>query len=251
MSHSSGVSFQNRYPYSAKIICEEHGTAFHRQVLENKKGKQEVWQCKVYRSHGRSGCSAPQIRRSEVDAILSVIFKELMKDKQTIIDSLITVITNIPKEVDYEKLRSRVQGEIGEIEQKKDRLLDLSIAGALTAEELKRRNATFNEQIRKCESQLAAIQKEEERVGDGKLNIAEIRRVLDKELSFEGELNSALLTTILDKIVVKKESTKDELYLDVYLKLGQQYEAVYSPGILPTSINRLKNITPKPPTRRT
>ena len=26
MSHSSGVTYHNRYPYSAKIICEEHGT---------------------------------------------------------------------------------------------------------------------------------------------------------------------------------------------------------------------------------
>ena len=40
------------------------------------------------------------------------------------------------------------------------------------------------------------------------------------ELSFEGEPNSALLTTILEKIVVKKESTKEEIHLDVYLKLG-------------------------------
>ena len=250
MSHSSGVSFQNRYPYSAKIICEEHNTTFHRQVLENKKGKQEVWQCKVYRSHGRSGCSAPQIRSSEVDAILTEIFKELMKDKQAIIDSLVKVITSVPKEVDYDRLRSRVQEEMDEIEKKKDRLLDLSIAGALDAPEFKKRNDALNVRLRECESQLSAIRQEEERAVDNKLNEAEIRRVLDRELSFEGEPNSALLTTILDKIVVKKGSTKEEIHLDIYLKLGQQYEAIYSPGTLPTSINRLKNTTPKPPTRR-
>ena len=90
-----------------------------------------------------------------------------------------------------------------------------------------------------------AIRKEEDRVGDGKLNEAEIRRVLERELSFEGEPNSALLTTILEKIVVKKGSTKEEIHLDIYLKLGQQYEAIYSPGTLPASINRLKNTTRK------
>ena len=251
MSHSSGVSFQKRYPYSAKIICKEHGTTFHRQVLENKKGKQEVWQCKVYRSHGRSGCSAPQIRSSEVDAILTEIFKELMKDKHAIIDSLVKVITSVPKEVDYDRLRSRVQEEMDEIEKKKDRLLDLSTAGALDVEEFKKRNDALNIRLRECESQLSAIRQEEERAADSKLNEAEIRRVLDRELSFEGEPNSALLTTILKKIVVKKESTKEEIHLDVYLKLGQQYEAIYSPHNLPTSINRLKNTTPRPPIRRT
>ena len=95
------------------------------------------------------------------------------------------------------------------------------------------------------------IRQEEERAVDNKLNEAEIWRALDRELSFEGEPNPALLTTILEKIVVKKGSTKEEIHLDIYLKLGQQYDAIYSPQNLPTSINRLKNITPRPPTRRT
>ena len=251
MSHSSGVSFQNRYPYSAKIICEEHNTTFHRQVLENKKGKQEVWQCKVYRSHGRSGCSAPQIRSCEVDAILTEIFKELMKDKQAIIDSLVKVITSVPKEVDYDRLRSRVQEEMDEIEKKKDRLLDLSIAGALTVDEFKQRNDALNVRLCTLGSQLEAIRQEEEKSGEGNLNIAEIRRVLDRELSFEGGTNTALVASILDKIVVKKESTKEEIHLDIFLKLGQQYEAVYAMKEASASIIRLKNTTPRPPTKRT
>ena len=174
-----------------------------------------------------------------------------MKDKQAIIDSLVKVITSVPKEVDYDKLRSRVQEEMDEIEKKKDRLLDLSIAGALDVDEFKKRNDALNVRLRECESQLDAIQKEEERVGDGKLNEAEIRRVLERELSFEGEANPALLTTILERIVVKKESTKEEIHLDIYLKLGQQYEAIYSPHNLPTSINRLRNTMPRRRIRRT
>lgn len=250
MSHSSGESFQNRYPYSTKIICEEHGTTFHRQVLESSKGKKEVWQCKVYRTHGRAACSAPQIRSSELDLILSQIFQELMKDKQAIIDSLVAVLTSVPKEVDYGSQRRRVEDEIEEINLKKDRLLDLSVAGALTVEEFKQRNDAMNVQIRMLENQLEAIREEEAKCGKGELNIAEIRRVLDKELSFEGEINTALVASILEKIVVKKGSTKEEIHLDVYLKLGQQYEAIYAPTKTSASIIRLKNTTPRPPIRR-
>ena len=43
-----------------------------------------------------------------------------MKDKQAIIDSLVKVITSVPKEVDYDRLRSRVQEEMDEIEKKKE-----------------------------------------------------------------------------------------------------------------------------------
>lgn len=249
-SHSSGISFHNRYPYSAKIYCEEHGTTFHRQVIQTKKGQQEVWQCKVYRSHGRAACSAPQIRSSDLDVILSDIFKELVRDKEKIIDSLVTVLTNIPKEVDYGKLRCQVENEMEDLERKKNRLLDLSIAGALTVEEFKERNDAFNAQIQECQGKLTAIRQEEENRTSEELDIPAIRRALDEALRFTGEIDTALVATILDRVVVKKESTKDDIHLDIFLKLGSTYEAVYTPLKHTAGITSLRNITPKPPIRR-
>ena len=249
-SHSSGLSFHNRYPYSTKIYCEEHGTTFHRQVIQTKKGQQEVWQCKVYRSHGRAACSAPQIRSSDLDFILSDIFKELIRDKQKIIDSLVTGLTNIPKEVDYGKLRCQVENEMDDLERKKNRLLDLSIAGALTVEEFKERNDAFNAQILECQGKLTAIRQEEENQSSEELDIPAIRQALDEALRFTGEIDTALVATILDKVVVKKESTKDDIHLDIFLKLGSTYEAVYTPLKHTAGNTSLKNTTHKPPTRR-
>ena len=249
-SHSSGLSFHNRYPYSAKIYCEEHGTTFHRQVIQTKKGQQEVWQCKVYRSHGRAACPAPQIRSSDLDVILSDIFKELVRDKEKIIDSLVTVLTNIPKEVDYGKLRCQVENEMDDLERKKNRLLDLSIAGALTVEEFKERNDAFNAQIQECQGKLTAIRQEEENQSSEELDIPAIRQALDEALRFTGEIDTALVATILDKVVVKKESTKDDIHLDIFLKLGSTYEAVYTPLKHTEGNTSLKNTTHKPPTRR-
>ena len=248
-SHSSGLSFHNRYPYSTKIYCEEHGTTFHRQVIQTKKGQQEVWQCKVYRSRGRAACSAPQIRSSDLDFILSDIFKELIRDKQKIIDSLVTVLTNIPKEVDYGKLRCQVENEMDDLERKKNRLLDLSIAGALTVEEFKERNDAFNAQILERQEKLTAIRKEENQPSE-ELDIPAIRQALDEALRFTGEIDTALVATILDKVVVKKESTKDDIHLDIFLKLGSTYEAVYTPLKHTAGNTSLKNTTHKPPTRR-
>ena len=249
-SHSSGLSFHNRYPYSTKIYCEEHGTTFHRQVIQTKKGQQEVWQCKVYRSHGRAACSAPQIRSSDLDFILSDIFKKLIRDEQKIIDSLVTVLTNIPKEVDYGKLRGQVENEMDDLERKKNRLLDLSIAGALTVEEFKERNDAFNAQILACQGKLTAIRQEEESRSSEELDIPAIRQALDRALSFTGDIDTALVATILDRVVVKRESTKDAIRLDIFLKLGSTYEAVYTPLKHTAGITSLKNITHKPPTRR-
>ena len=250
MEHGSGVTYQNRYPYSTKIICEEHGTTFHRQVLENKSGAVEAWQCKIYRQKGRSACSAPQIRSFELDQILGEIMKQLTKDKKALIDSLITVISSVPKDVDYEKIRSRIRDEIDQIHIKKDRLLDLSVAGALTTTEFKQRNDALNEQIRNYEAQLKTVCDEEEKNAGGTLDEAEIRRVLEQELSFDGEINSALVASVLDKVVVKKESTKKEIHLDIYLKLGQKYEAIYSPQKISASLTPTRSITQRMRIRR-
>ena len=241
MTHSSGASYHNRYPYSTKIICEEHGTTFHRQVLTSAKGSKEVWLCKVYRQQGKAACSAPQIRSSELDRIMAEIFTEMVKDKNAIIDSLITVITNVPKEVDFERMLSQVESGIASTKQKKDRLLDLHIAGAITIEEFKERNDSLNDLLKEQESQLAAIHQEQTKAGSQELDIDAIRKELDAQLSFKGEINSALVATILDKIVVKKESTKEEIHLDIYLKLGQKFEAVYAPQATLTGINPPRN----------
>lgn len=249
--HSSGASYHNRYPYSGKIYCEEHGTTFHRQTLESSKGIKEVWQCKVYRAKGRAACSAPQVRSAELDQIMAQIFARMMKDKNAIIDALLTVLRSVPQEVDYSKAKARVEEEIAAVNAKKDRLLELSMVDALTVAEFKQRNDAFNRQLRELEIQLTTIQAEEQRQRDSAMDMEKIRQALDRELSFRDGINSDLVAAILEKIVVKKESTKNEIHLDIFLKLGTRFEAVYDPKNLPASINRAKNTTPRPQIRRT
>ena len=244
--HANGATYHNRYPYSGKIYCEEHGTTYHRHMLESKNGKIEAWHCKVYRAKGRAGCTAPQLRSEELDQIMADIFTKMMKDKNTIIDAVLTVLQSVPQEVDYTKAKQRVEEEMVQIKAKKDRLLELSMADALTVAEFKSRNEAFNQQLRTLETQLATIQIEEERQKTAALDYTKIRAALDRELSFTDGINSNLVATILEKIVVKKESTKEEIHLDIYLKLGAKFEA-----ILPSaSFNRARSITPRSRSKR-
>lgn len=248
--HASGASYHNRYPYSGKIICEEHGTTFHRRVLNKKTGDEEVWQCKVYRTGGREACSAPQLRSAELDSILAEIFNQMVKDRNIIIDSLLAVLQSVPQEVDYSKAAARVEDEMDALNAKKDRLLELNLDGAISNTEFKTRNDGFNRQLQTLEVQLATIRAEERRQKESALDTEKIRMVLRQELSFENGINSNLVSTILDKVIVKRESTKQEIHLDVFLKLGTQFEAVYDPQNPPTCINRAKNTTPPKVTRR-
>ena len=129
-------------------------------------------------------------------------------------------------------------------------MLELNLDGAISNTEFKTRNDGFNHQLQTLEAQLAMIRAEERRQKEAALDIEQIRRVLEKELSFENGINSNLVSTILDRVIVKKESTKNDIHLDIFLKLGERFEAVYDPKKLPACINRAKNTTPPDRIRR-
>ncbi len=251
MSHQSGATFHNRYPYSGKIVCEEHGTSFHRQVLKSARGNQEVWQCRVYRDKGRAACSAPQLRTAELDQIMADIFNRLAQDKQVIIDAVVTVLQAVPDERDYAQDIRRIEEELSSLRAKKDRLLEMSIEGVITTAEFKQRNDGFNQQVQALEERLESLQTEAEKGQRTAAQLEEIRAALEHELTFQNGINSALVTTILDKIVVKKDSTKERIHLDIHLKFGGPWEAAFSRADFSLCFIRPKNITPKAPTRKT
>lgn len=227
-AHQKSAEFHNRYPYSGKIICGEHGESYHRRVLKSAKGDKEVWQCRVYHQRGKAGCSAPQLRSSELDEIMARIFDELAQNKQSIVDAVVKLIRSVPDEHDYARDRKKLEQEEEAIRAKKDRLLEMSIEGALDTTEFKSRNDGFNAQLAALEQQKEALRAEEEISKSTAAQLDNIKAALEEELSFQNGIDSALVTTILDRIVVKPESTKEEIHLEIHLKIGEPRDVVYT-----------------------
>lgn len=251
MSHQSAAEFHNRYPYSGKIICEEHGTSFYRQVLNSSKGKKEVWQCRVYRNRGRAACSAPQMRTSELNKIMAEIFSQMIHNKQEIVDAVVKVIQSVPQEHDFQQDIRRMESELSAIHAKKDRLLDMSIEGVISTVEFKQRNDGFNQQIQALGQQLAILKAEEEKSLISTEQLNKIKATLEDDLSFQNGIRSELVTTILDHIVVKKGSTKEEFHLDIYLKFGDPCGVIFDRANSSFCFTCSRSTIPRTPTRRT
>ena len=251
MSHQNAAEFHNRYPYSGKIICEEHGTSFHRQVRKSMKGEKEAWQCRVYRNRGRAGCSAPQLLTEELDQIMARIFAQLAQDKQAIVEAVVKIIRSVPNELDYQQDIRRIAEEISAIIWKKERLLEMSIERALSTTEFKQRNERFNQQLQELERQKRSLELEKDKSKISVDQLSKIKTALEEEITFQNGINSALVTTILDHIVVKKDSTREVMHLDIHLKLGEPYEAIIDRKNSSFSFNRLKNIIPAKAIRMT
>jgi site-specific DNA recombinase len=227
LRHQSRAEFHNRYPYSGKIICQTHGTSFHRQVLKSAKGEKEVWQCRVYRQRGRAACSSPQLGTWELDGLMAQIFTRLVQNKQAIIDTLVSIIVHLPHEYDCTHSIKRLEEEIDQLNAKKDRLLEISTAGGLTISEFKKRNDGFNRQLAALENKLELVRQEQEKNQNATVPPEQLRAALQKELDFTDGIDSNLVTTILDHIIVNQNSTKEEVHVEIFLKCGGPCKAVF------------------------
>ena len=251
MEHRSAAEFHNRYPYSGKILCEAHGTSFYRQVLKSARGEREVWQCRVYRSRGRAGCAAPQLSTAELNRIMAGIFDRLVRDKREIVETVVRVIQAVPDADGGGQDLRRMEEECRLIRAKKDRLLELSLAGAVAAEEFRQRNDGFNAQLNAAERQLADLREELGRSRMSPERLEAIRAALERALSFEGAGNTAVFTAILDHIVVREESTRERLVLEVHLTFGNPFGVLFERASASFCLTPSKNTTHRKQTRRT
>ncbi len=227
-AHRAGADYHSRYPYSGKIICQKHGSRFYRQLLKSAKGEKEVWQCSVYRSHGRAACSAPQIFTGELDSLMACILSALIPNRDILSDAVCGLLASAPDGDERQMLR-HFETELAAVRAKKERLLDRSIEGALSTEEFKKRNGSLSAQAAALEGRLKSIQAAAGQ-DTGDPSSSRLRGALFDELDFENGISSAVAAAVLDHLVVREESTKETLYLDLYPKLGPPVRAVVDRG---------------------
>ena len=223
-----GVGYQSKYPYSGKIICGKHGTAFHRQSFKTMERHTEYWQCRMYREHGKAGCDLPTLRTKELDAILADQFQKLVKNQKQIVRLVMDSVSSVQQKRDYSGQITQLNTQISQLEGKKDKLLELSIANAITIQEFKKRNNRFNEQIADMQEQMISLQKLEENGSAAGVDLSAIEKALWQELSFQDTISTEVVASILDHVVVCEGSTKQRIDLELYLRLGQTASVTFS-----------------------
>ena len=225
MERQSGCDYHNRYPYSGKILCETHAASCHRQVIKNAKGERETWQCRVYRQKGKAGCSTPHLRSDDLNLIMAEIFRQVLTDRDAVIRTVLRILRASGEAPEHPAEVKHLRAEIAAIQSKKEHLLELGMDGGLTPAEFQKCSDGLKERLRLLEERLAQAASEAEKEKNAKAHAAEIRSVLEEKLSLRGEPDAKLLTAILDHVAVKRESTRDDVFLEIHLRWGAVYYA--------------------------
>ena len=219
-TRARGAGYHNRYPYSGKLVCGIHGTAFHRQAFRTETGQTEFWKCRVSREQGKAGCCLPAVYTAELDRVLEAYFAE-QTDRERLAQLTLRVLREADGRAERAARAASLSAQMQSIEAKKEKLLELSIAGALTAEEFMCRNERFNVRLAELDAQRRTLEAPPES------DLTGIGRAVYAELSFADGVSSALTAAILDHAVVCPESDGDKTVLELHFRNGGTAKAAF------------------------
>ena len=193
----------------------------------------------------------PSIRTKELDAVLADLFQKMITNQKEIIQLVLRSISESERKVDYSGQIENLRGQILQLSIKKEKLLELSIADAITLQEFKVRNNRLNDQISDLERQIKVLQQQEEENGVTRIDSKVFEKALWEELRFEDSVHSEVVASILERVVVCEGSNDKEMHLEIHLRLGQTVSADFLRGPFVFCDNSLKSITARPATRTT
>ena len=218
MASSDKTSYQNKYLYSGKIVCGEHGDCYHHTIYKYKNlGNKELWACKRYNEGDK--CRNPLVYNAEIDAVMREVYNQIICEKASIINDLIELYKESGSTKAIAKSKHKVQSDINALLAKKDKLLDLVMDDRLSNEEFEQRNNAFNKQIEELRAKLSELDEEEQKSLDLKESIESLRSNIANELDFTEDLGKNVVDSFIDKIVVYKSDVENQIDLKIFLKL--------------------------------
>ena len=217
-SSNDKTSYQNRYPYSGKIICGVHKLPYYRSLYRYQSGDKEIWQCQEYSKRGKDGCKSPVLYTIELDDIMRQVLEELSIRKTEIIHELMQLYTTLGSGARTEEDIARCKTGIDEILRRKDKLLDLSIDGRISDEEFSLRNERFNGEIEQLWTRLRELEGEKLKNQDMMQSIETLRQAITEELNFTNGFTVGVIDALLDHIEVLAAEDKNRVEVKVFLK---------------------------------
>lgn len=216
------TSYQNKYPYSGKILCGIHHEPYYRSVYRYPSGNKEVWQCQEYTRKGKSGCSSPIIYTSELDEIMRKALEEVAIQKAEIVHDLLRVYSSLEGGKKVEENVAKCRSNMEEILRRKDKLLDLSVDGRISDEEFSLRNDRFNQELEGLRRRLDELEEEKQKNKEMMQSMERLRQVITRELNFEHGFSDGVIDALLDHIEVNGTADKKVVKATVCLRAIQE-----------------------------
>ena len=200
--------------YTNKLICNEHNEIFIRCAGSNRRSN-PTWVCKKYKKEGILSCNSPIIKERILDKFISNLIIEYINENLLLMK---TEVIDLYNEVFFKsnnKLKIFLEQQIEELNNKRDKLINLNISNIISSDELKNKLNKNDMEISKLKDKLNNI--------DIKNNYYERLKNIELEIdNISNVYNNLNVYTnlLIDKIIVTKLETRYKMTLEIYFNDG-------------------------------
>ena len=221
VSQVSKAKHSNRYAFSGKIKCGRCGVSYVARYKKRKDGSQyKSWQCLEAAKHGNRhldkagnpvGCVAESIRNEDALQIMRRVCDSLDYEKDRILSNLFHAIAGVVKEDSGVVDTAGLEAKIGQVEEKRTRLIDLYMSSDITKEQFIAARDKCEEEIAEIKSLIENTEQQERIRQEQQTLIGDIEGALS-EMIIGMTYDDEFYRNILDRIIVH-----DRDHIDVVL----------------------------------
>ena len=199
---------QTIYPLSGKLYCKKHKCGFVRKI-RHYKNKEDViyWYCRDFHKKGKKNCVPACFKEEDLYNILLIVFKKYEIYKEEIAEDLMSFYIEFSKEEENIEKEEKIINEIKVLENKKDKLLDLTLDGFLSKKESQLKKVSIEKEISNLNVKLKEIEDKKKQVGTCKQPFKQYSKKLKeyvlKELVITKDNLETFIEELLDKIIVE------------------------------------------------
>jgi len=211
---------QGVYRYSGKIISgfdAAPNVSYTRCLYRYKEIEREAWQCRNHKDFAHPGNVGPTLYSDELDTIVQGMLHELLGGYDTIINDLMGRYQAATTGQQVEKRLAALQKEQGAIEKKRHKLLDLYEEDAITKDEYIARSAEHKARLEAIQAERDTLNASSEKSQQMLEQLDELKQSVSR-MAEESTPSKETIDSLIDKIVVRGDSTKKEIHLDIVLK---------------------------------
>ena len=203
-----------KYTFSSKLYCGFCGTVLvRRNLYPNTNYSKRVWHCMKYVKEGKKYCPRCKVIGEEmIENCFMEAYKILCYDNKDIINKFLNRVDSVIRENNSDLLIHKLEVKKDEINQKLNKLLELTMDGTIDSKIYKNKKLEFNKEIAKIEEEQAQLQDEledERKIDSG---IEKIRKIFQNETSMD-KFDKDVFDALVYKVIIgERTKSGDDPY---------------------------------------
>ena len=201
---------QTLYALSGKLYCDKHRCGFVRKIRHYKNKDNVIyWYCADFHKSGKKDCIPACFKEQDLYDILLSIFKSYEIYKEEICEELLSFYKELSKEEENIEQEAKLHNELEVLARKKDKLLDLALAGLLSKEDLSDKKVIIETEISKIQAKLKELEVKKKNPQEEKQQNKRLKESILKQLVITKDNLENYIEELLDKIIVVERPVED------------------------------------------